>query len=61
MTDIYLGLVSSSGVGSSGLFSRTGEGDAGLSRSFEKSAFKRSGLFLPPLALRAHDRSVMKI
>lgn len=53
------GLVSSSGAESDGFVSDRGEGDEGLSRSEEKSAPRRAGLFLGPLprAFRAQDRS----
>ncbi len=55
----YLGLSSWSGGGvdENDLFSITGEGDVVRSRSLEKSAFNRSGLFLVPRALLAQDLS----
>lgn len=44
-----------------GLLSTKGDGELGLSRSAEKSAFSRSLLRDWPRALRAHDRSVGRV
>lgn len=53
------GLVSSSGADRIGLFSVSGEGDEGRSRSDEKSAASKAGRFLGPLPLAflAQERS----